>query len=164
MVEEKKHLTASIEEKRKNLNKFAHKLHPIALSKVDPHWITGFTDAEGSFLLDTSKKGYGVTLRFMIDQHPSNKEVLSVFQNYFNGGSVLYKPNKKDGRYRYDITGVMNGNLLKLIAHFDSYPLQSKKLKDYKIWREAVFSVQSKSHLTPEGRLKILELKSRLNN
>ena len=50
-----------------------------------------------------------------------------------------------------------------IIDHFDKYPLLSKKLADYLLFKQAFKLVLLKEHLTEEGVLKIVALKASIN-
>ena len=49
-----------------------------------------------------------------------------------------------------------------LIPFLDMYPLQAKKAKTYRLFREIVFMVRRKEHLTPEGVVKIQQLRRQI--
>lgn len=48
-------------------------------------------------------------------------------------------------------------------AHFSQFPLQSQKRVDFELWSKILGIIKNKEHLTQEGLLKILYLKSALN-
>jgi hypothetical protein len=50
-----------------------------------------------------------------------------------------------------------------IVPHFNQYKLEGNKQKNLLIWKEIVSLVNSKAHLTPEGMVKIKELKDKLN-
>lgn len=52
---------------------------------------------------------------------------------------------------------------LYIIPHFDNYQLFGIKFHNYLIWRQIVVLLSNKAHLTPEGKAKLIELKSTLN-
>jgi len=47
-----------------------------------------------------------------------------------------------------------------LIEHFDKYPLITKKAKDFVCFKQAIFLVKNKEHLTKQGLLKLVSLKA----
>lgn len=53
--------------------------------------------------------------------------------------------------------------MVKIIHHFDKYPLISQKHADYLLWREIIMMMQRKEHITQEGLLTILSLRASLN-
>jgi hypothetical protein len=54
-------------------------------------------------------------------------------------------------------------NIRVVINHLDRYPLITKKLADYILFKQAVDMVQQKQHLTIEGILKLVSIKASLN-
>ena len=54
-------------------------------------------------------------------------------------------------------------DILKIVEHFDNYPLITKKYEDYLLFREVVTLIQGKQHLTKQGLEKIVAIKSSMN-
>jgi len=50
-----------------------------------------------------------------------------------------------------------------IITHFDNYPLITKKCIDYLLFKQAISLMEKKEHLTNEGLLKLVSIKSVLN-
>jgi hypothetical protein len=50
-----------------------------------------------------------------------------------------------------------------LVDHFVKYPLKTMKASDFLIWKDCLMLLKDKKHLTKEGFVRILELKSVLN-
>lgn len=50
-----------------------------------------------------------------------------------------------------------------LVDHFDNYPLVTVKKLDYTLFKECFNIIKDKKHLTDEGLLKIVKIKSSLN-
>lgn len=129
---------------------------------MNPYYVTGFTDAEGCFNLDISNsrsKNWSVAARFTIKLHIADIDILYKVQSFFGGaGSVTVSGNTANYRISKlkDIIGVV-------IPHFEQYPLQSAKSIDFQIWKASVFLIKNKEHLTEEGLLKIISLRSGLN-
>lgn len=47
--------------------------------------------------------------------------------------------------------------------YFDNYPLKTKKLKSYLLWKEIHKHITNKNHLNPEFRIKLIEMASKVN-
>ena len=61
----------------------------------------------------------------------------------------------------YRVSSLKN---LKIITnHFDNYPLITQKLADYLLFKQSIYLIQEKLHLTEEGLLKLVGIKSVLN-
>ena len=50
-----------------------------------------------------------------------------------------------------------------IVDHFDNYPLVTVKKMDYTLFKECFNIIKDKKHLTHEGLLKIIQIKSSLN-
>lgn len=64
--------------------------------KLDPWFLTGFTDGEGSFIISIinnkeRKIGYSVKLFFQIGLHQKDLNLLLKIQSFFGVGKNLYK-------------------------------------------------------------------------
>ena len=111
-------------------------------SKLDfSNYISGFVDGEGYFCLREKGKCFEAWFGIMLRQ--DDKAILKQIQKYFDCG-ILQKENrlKKDKisrkpLVRYEIRKYKD-LFEKVIPHFEKYPLQAKKKRDYAIWKEAV--------------------------
>ena len=61
---------------------------------LDPNWVTGFTDGEGSFIISVrknskSKSGWMVDTRFSIALHKKDWIILELIQKYFGVGNIF---------------------------------------------------------------------------
>ena len=83
---------------------------------------------------------------------------MKLIQSFFGVGKI-YKHGKNSVELR--VSGLKN--LRVIIKHFDKYPLITKKLADYLLFKQAVDLVQEKAHLTKEGLLKLVSIKASLN-
>lgn len=129
---------------------------------LNPYYVTGFTDGDGSFHISLRKKSgtdnYAVELCFSIGLHIKDKELLELIQAYFGGCGVL-SVNKKVATWR-----VRSIKSLKVVIdHFDNYPLLTKKRIDFFLFKEAFHLITNKYHLTEEGFTKIVSLRSSIN-
>jgi hypothetical protein len=133
------------------------------IGKLNPNYITGFTDGEGSFLVSirrTSrlKIGYSVELSFRIKQHLANKILITRIKNYFGVGVIGDGSNNS---LNYTVSSIKE--LQTIINHFDTYPLMTQKWADYQLFKQVFNLVRDKQHLSDQGLNKILSLKSALN-
>lgn len=143
--------------------KLLHSSLSLSTSRLNPWFITGFTDAEGSFLLLLSKSnhvnvGWVIYSRFQIGLHKKDKVLLEEIKIYFGVGKV-YKRDSNTYEFRVDTVK----ELKVILNHFDRYPLKTKKLADYMLFKQAVNLIIDKKHLTKEGVNKILAIKASLN-
>ena len=132
--------------------------------KLDPNFVTGFADAEGSFTVTVSrdpdnKIGWRVKSAFEIGLHSKDIAILELIQNYFNKIGTISLQNKDVVRFRVS----SQEDLMTIIDHFDNYPLLTKKLADYMLFKDILGLMKNKEHLTLDGLKKILAIKSVLN-
>lgn len=133
-------------------------------SKLSPWFVTGFTDAEGCFSISiyrdsTRPLGWRVCAEFLIGLHKKDVGLLKEIQEYLGGIGRIGKFAKDAYALRVNTIGQM----LKIIHHFDKYPLISQKHADYLLWREIILMMHRKEHITQEGLLIILSLRASLN-
>lgn len=134
-------------------------------SKIDPWFVTGLIDAEGSFTASvlkspSTKTGWSVNARFKITAHKTDLDLMLNLKDFFceNIGKIVI--SKDTCTYRVD---KLNDIFEVIIPHFDKYPLVTQKLADYILFKEIVNLMKNKEHLTLDGLKKILSLKASLN-
>lgn len=136
----------------------------INLSSILPtlqdSWLCGFIDSEGCFSVSI-KQNTGFSICFDITQkHIENKSILDYFQFLFGVGKVYN--HSALGVYYFRISGL--NNLMKIFSYLDNYPLRSKKLKSYILWRDLHGRLLKKDHLNPMLRDSLKVLSSKVNN
>ena len=131
---------------------------------LNPAWVTGFIDGEGTFYCGISPKsdmkiGYQVTLQFVITQHIRDVVLMQKFVDFFNCGYLT-----KDGltKYQYRIRNLkdLENHLFPLI---NDYPLHTQKSLDFWAFKQIHGLVSAKQHLTEEGLNKIRGIKATMN-
>jgi hypothetical protein len=131
---------------------------------IDPHFLTGFTDAEGSFVLSITKSnnvksGWVIKLRFQIHLHKKDLFVLEAIKNFLGVGNTHVS---KAGAVEYRVFSIKG--LKVVLDHFDKFPLISQKYGDYLLFKQAYQLLVNREHLTPEGLRKIISIKASINN
>ena len=114
---------------------------------MDPNYVTGFSDAAGSFTY--SRSGRQIAMYYSIKS--SDRATLEAIQTYFGGVGSLYA-----GYYRV----THRDDLAVIVEHFDAYPLRGKKRRSYAIWREMV---QLKRAFRAPDRARLDELAEQLS-
>lgn len=138
-------------------------LYPHSSTDLDPNWVTGFADAEGSFSViveipEPSK--WKVRTSFEINSHENDREILYKIQSFFGVGGVYHRLDRKISVYR-----VTNIKYIKdiIIPHFSRYPLITQKRVDFLLWAQVVNMIYSKQYKNKEGFLNILSCYASIN-
>lgn len=139
-------------------------------SNMNPWFVTGLIDAEGSFTASvlkssTTKTGWTVNARFKITTHISDLDLMLNLKKYF---VAVYSAEDIGKLVIFNNTCTYRVDKLKdifevIIPHFDKYPLATQKLADYMLFKEIVSLMKNKEHLTLDGLKKILSYKASLN-
>ena len=104
----------------------------IANSQIfNPWFITGFTDAEGSFVISLvkdlkTKTGWNILVRFKIDLHKKDLFILEGIQKYFGGKGRIASTGKNRESFSFVVSSRKEISAF-IIPHFDRYPLISQK-------------------------------------
>jgi len=121
---------------------------------LNPWYVTGLSDGEACFYIAAQKQygrkegGYRHTGRiryipgFTMGLRADDREVVMGMRAFFGVGKCFYRmrdqyetANRKP-EWTYRVRG--RNHCTVLVRHFDRYPLQAKKRRDYEIWRELV--------------------------
>ena len=130
-----------------------------------PSYVTGLADGEGCFSVSFSKRkkmtlGIEVRPSFAVSQHQRNKDIIFFLQQFFSCGGVRY--SRSDQNYKYEVRS-LSDLITKVIPHFDNYPLQTSKKKDYLIFRQICELMKKNFHRQPSGLRKIINLAHTMN-
>jgi hypothetical protein len=133
-------------------------------TKINPWFITGFTDAEGCFSIRVRKTaktriGWHIEAVFSIGLHLSDLPLLQEIQSYFGSIGRISKGKKSCGYFVSSIEDLTSV----IIPHFIEYSLITKKLEDFLLFKSVVDMVNTKKHLTTEGLHKIVSFKASIN-
>lgn len=133
------------------------------LPKLNNHWISGFTDAEGCFTISMllSKTGtYRHRIKFILSQkHAINLPILSHFLLLFKVGYI--EPHSNKDNYSYIISGLKNNKLI--YDYFDNYKLITKK-DSYNKWKALIKKLEDKEHLLNHEKSLELKFETKLIN
>lgn len=132
------------------------------LPNLNPYYITGFTEAEGCFYFKIEKTSTAkIGLRFIpIFYLTQDNNSESVLKNIHETLCSLYKPftcsfvkRVKDNTVNYTVRGITACK--NIIQHFNHYPLQGEKQRNFLIFCE-IIKLLEKKQLKQDG-LKILK-------
>ena len=132
-------------------------------SKINPWFLTGFSDAEASFIVsmykdENSKLKWRVTPNFSIHIHIKDIAILESIKYTFGVGKVR-KNSSSTAVFRVDNIQ----ELQVIVDHFAKYPLIGAKVSDFLLFKQCYDLIKQKQHLTQEGLEKIVALKCNLN-
>ena len=130
---------------------------------LNPWFVTGFTDGDGSFAVSITKKkegiGWKIVPMFTIGLDKKDLDLLVQIKAFFKIGNI-YTSNK--GIVYYTVGSVKDIEKY-ILPHFDKFPLVTKKLKDFTLFKQIVLLMEKGEHKTLPGLLKIFSLKVNLN-
>lgn len=133
------------------------------LTPFDPWFITGFADAEGSFMISITqdknlKIAWQVRLIFYISLHKKDKTLLHEIKEFFVVGSIS---QHGEDAVHYKISSIKD--LQFVIDHFDRFSLITQKKADYELLKQAFILIKNKEHITLQGLKKIVAIRAALN-
>ncbi len=133
-------------------------------NKIEPFWLTGFTDAEGCFSVvlfnnKTSKYGEAVKLSFILTQSIRDEYLIKSLIKYLGCGYTSL-----DNRGTIDFK-VSNFSSIKdiIIPFFKKYCLYGNKILDFADFSKVVSLMENKKHLTQEGLDEIKKIREKMN-
>jgi hypothetical protein len=154
-------------------------------------WFSGFFDADGSFkvrytekapLLRSSPLVLGcsatdskrltrkgrIEVRIAIEQRQYHSKTEMPFEPIMKSISEYLSVKLKTSRHNVDkeywnIEVTSLSKLEKFVSYLNKYPLLTSKKNDYKDWLIVYSLISLNEHLTKEGKLKIKEIKNKMN-
>ncbi len=131
---------------------------------INPYWISGFTDGEGTFYVGINKNstmnvGYQVLPEFRIVQHKKDIALLHSIKKFFTCGVVRVN---HDDRFELRIRSIEHINQI-IIPHFEKYPLITQKKFDFIKFKKIVNLINQGKHLEKNGLIKIIDISSQMN-
>ena len=143
----------------------------IHWEKLNPHYIAGFIDGEGSFSVSigkhkTLRRGLEVRCEFEIELRADDRKILERICATLGCGKIYDCSYERYGWYphaKYKITSTKEMQHI-LFPFLDSYPLQAKKAEVYKLFKKIVLMVRTKKHLQDSGFKKILTFRDKIRS
>ena len=130
-----------------------------------PSYISGYFDGEGCFTVSFSpreklKVGWETRPSVSVSQNRDRSEVISEIAEYFGCGTI--RPDPSDHTVKWETRSLADIRL-RVLPHFDMYPLRSGKQRDVEIFREICGRMADGWHIKVEGLRSIVELAFRMN-
>jgi hypothetical protein len=143
----------------------------IQKKKLNPHYVAGFIDGEGSFSVSigrhrTTKRKFEVRPEFEMEVRADDQEILERILITIGCGRIYDCSYERYGWFphsKYKITSIKDMRDY-LFPFLDKYPLQAKKSASYKLFREIVMMMLHKEHLTDNGFEKIVKLRDKIRS
>ena len=130
-----------------------------------PSYISGYVDGEGCFTVSISPRptlrvGWEVRPSLSVSQNGDRSEVLLAMQEYFGCGSL--RPDRSDLTLKWE-TRRLSSILSSVIPHFQKYPLQSGKRRDFELFAAICERMARKEHRNAEGLREIVRMAGAMN-
>lgn len=135
-----------------------------SVEKLDPYFVTGLTEAEGSFSIrknkdSRAKDGLTLGLRFKITMLSNELTLLNQVHSYFGVGKIYVS---EKGVVDYVVQDIES---LKIIQdHFERYPLRGTKHQDFLDFSKVLNLMINKLHNTYEVKMTIVDISNGMNS
>jgi LAGLIDADG endonuclease len=128
-------------------------------------YISGYVDGEGCFTVSISPRaklvvGWEVRPSLSVSQNGDRAEVLQLIQAHFGCGGI--RPDRSDKTLKWE-TRRLEDILVRVIPHFEGYPLLSGKRLDFERFATVCRSMAAGEHRTATGLMRIVELVDGMN-
>lgn len=105
-----------------------------------------------------SRHGFRIRAIFQIELHEKDLELLKAIQAFFQGiGSIVSTKSGVALKVR------SLDDLKVILAHFDKYPLITKKQADFELFKSVVKKLSLKEHLKLQGFKEIVNIRASMN-
>jgi len=143
----------------------------IYCDNLNPHYVSGFIDGEGSFSVSigkhkTLKRRLEVRCEFEIELRADDREVLERICGTIGCGKIYDCSYERYGWYphvKYKVTSTKEMESI-LFPFLDAHPLQAKKAKVYVLFRKIVLMIRRKEHLSDRGFKEIILLRDQIRS
>lgn len=131
------------------------------IQPISPWFISGYSDAEGCFNVGLQKNPNGkfyVRPSFQIHVHSKDNLLLMQIKAYFQGIGNVYISGEKS---KFTVRSL--DEILKIITHFENYPLITQKKADFILFKQIIDKVANGEHLSAKGLQEIVNVRSSIN-
>ena len=95
---------------------------------------------------------------FLIKLHLKDKSLLMRIQDFFGGIGNIHFTNRDCD---YMVRSI--DDIIKIISHFDKYPLITQKKADFELFKRIIDKIIKGEHLTPRGLQEIINIRASIN-
>ena len=139
---------------------------------LSPYYVVGLTDGEGSFTAyirspkkEHGSKSYRVECHYYIKLRDDDRLLLENVKKFFRIGRISFQRENRPNHhhmYRFEVTN-LNDLQNVIIPFFEKYKLQSKRIKDFELFKKILRAVLRKDHQRTDGLKKIQLWKSKMH-
>lgn len=132
---------------------------------LNPWFITGFVDAEGSFILKIRKSpkykaGWKVEPVFSIGLHKKDLRILEQIQIYWGG--TIGRITRTDNAVSLTVSA--RKDIAVILSHFSKYPLITQKKADFELFKLAVEILNRGEYLESQAGIQsIVNIRASMN-
>jgi hypothetical protein len=158
----KTHLSSVVTVNSLSQQSFYHTFsHNRTTHPISPEFISSYSDEKCSFKVKIKKNNgkFFVWPLFQIKSHSRDNLLLMRIKDYFGGiGNIFTSSNNS-------IFVVRSLDLIKILMHFDCYPLKTyKKAADFILFKQIVLNTADGEHLSLKGFQKIVNIRASMNS
>ncbi len=130
------------------------------MKKLNPYFVTGFVEGEGSFYVGILKRKrmnirWEARPSFSLSQNKSDRDIVCSLIGFFQCGFVRESAN--DHTVKYEVRNLKDITT-KVIPHFEKYRLVGRKSRDFEIFKKIIVLMNKKEHLKKDGLSRIIKL------
>ncbi|MDI6777576.1 MAG: LAGLIDADG family homing endonuclease [Patescibacteria group bacterium] len=141
----------------------------IQCKKLNPYYVSGFIDGEGSFSVSinrhkTLKRGVEIKPEFEIELRDDDRKILERIVATIGCGRIYDCSYERYGWHPHAKLKVTSTRDLTeiLFPFLDRHPLEAKKADVYKLFKKIVLAMREKEHLTDKGFERIQRLRNKM--
>lgn len=149
----------------RNSRTFMSTVHTTNLPSLNPWFIAGFVDGEGCFSFSISKSdkykvGWYVRPSFQIELSVVDLPLIKSIKSFLGVGNIVIS---KKGSVNYSVRN-LDDLINVIIPYFNKYNLITQKQVDFELFKQIIYLIKDKEHLSEEGLRKILSIKASMNH
>jgi LAGLIDADG DNA endonuclease family protein len=138
----------------------------LGKNKLNPWFVTGFIDAEGTFCTTIYKNkayktGWVVRSFFEIGLNQRDSYLIYQLKDFFEGIGTI-SLDKKSNVLKYSIASIKDLSSI-VIPHFKNYPLLTQKGADFLFFEQIVELMKKGAHLTINGLQQVINIRASMN-
>ena len=104
-------------------------VYSVPLTPLNPYWVSGFIDGDGSFTVTIDLKANYVNIRIIVGLNHRESPLIQKILEFFGGVGNVSKPNKRS-TVEFRVSTQKDLETI-ILPHFEKYPLISKKHLDF---------------------------------